>query len=65
MLEIEHSYFKFCFVFQLSIEDPVNSVQYEFEAGVWVKMDAFNDFWRELPVKKLSDQLPGLLSICF
>ena len=32
---------------------------YEFDAGVWVKMDAFNDFWRELPVKKLADQLPG------
>ena len=45
--------------FQLSIEDPNSSIIYEFDAGVWVKMDAFNDFWRELPVKKLTDQLPG------
>ena len=45
--------------FQFSIEDPDSSIIYEFDAGVWVKMDAFNDFWRELPVKKLIDQLPG------
>ena len=54
----------FCVLyFQFSIEDPINSVMYEFDAGVWVKMDAFNDFWRELPVKKLADQLPGIVHL--
>lgn len=44
---------------QFAIEDVNSSVVYEFDAGVWIKMDAYNDFWQELPLKKLKDQLPG------
>ena len=46
-------------IFQLTLEDVSKSKVYEFAANVWIRMDDFNDFWRELPVKKETDQLPG------
>ena len=46
-------------IFQLTLEDVSKSKVYEFAADVWIRMDDYNDFWRELPVKKETDQLPG------
>ena len=47
----------FIIILQFTVEDTNTSTVYEFEAGVWIKMDAYNDFWRELPVIKAN--LPG------
>ena len=58
-VRVQFSYILMAIFFQLTLEDVSKSKVYEFAANVWIRMDDYNDFWRELPVKKETDQLPG------
>lgn len=46
------------YIFQLTIKNEVDQKVYDFDAAIWVRVDAYQDFWKELPVKK-PDQLEG------
>lgn len=48
----------YVYIFQLTIKNEVDQKVYDFDAAIWVRVDTYQDFWKELPVKK-PDQLEG------
>ena len=43
----------------MKLKDEAVGMEYEMEAGVWVKAEKYMDFWREIPVTKTENKLSG------
>jgi hypothetical protein len=44
---------------QLRLTDEAKNKVYEVPSSAWLKMDAYQDFWREQPIKQADGRTPG------